>query len=350
MEKIDFVLPWVNGNDPKWKNLKKSYLLKKDDDSNSDARFRDFDTLKFVLRSIEKNCPWYNKIYLITEGHIPEWLEIHHEKIKHITHTELYFNKSDLPVFNSSSIEMNLSNIEELSDNFIYLNDDLIIMNSLDSTRFFKNNLPVDFISHGWLARKKLFSKIRKIDTWINSLNNNLDLINSTFPPTKLDNSFLFDKSYSFSTKVSNFLCKYVYKRYLWLEHWHHPQPYKKKTLLDVYNKFNSHMALCSKNRFRNNNDLTQYICRYWHLSNGDFYPEKYNDAIIANIDSMQTLNKLINTFNNTKRNTNFICFNDSINMNDTEYDKVKAALSSFLYSNFPEPASFENIKDSSCA
>lgn len=65
MEKIDFVLPWVNGNDPKWKNLKKSYLLKKDDDSNSDARFRDFDTLKFVLRSIEKIAHGITKFILL---------------------------------------------------------------------------------------------------------------------------------------------------------------------------------------------------------------------------------------------------------------------------------------------
>lgn len=349
MEKIDFVLPWVNGNDPKWRNLKKSYLPKRDGDSNSDARFRDFDTLRFVLRSIERNCPWYNKIYLITEGHIPEWLNINHKKIKHITHSELYFDSSDLPVFNSSSIEMNLPNIKELSDKFVYLNDDLIIMNKLDTTRFFKNDLPVDFISHGWLARKKLFRKIKNTDTWINSLNNNLDLINSNLPPKKLDNSFLFDKSYPFLTKLSNFLCKYIYKRYLWLEHWHHPQPYKKKTLLDVYNRFNSHMALCSKNRFRNNNDLTQYIYRYWHLANGYFYPEKNNDAIIANIDSIKTLNRLIKTFNNKKNNTNFICFNDSIKMDDTEYDKVKMALSSFLYSYFPNPASFEKTKDSPC-
>ncbi|EJD6379134.1 Stealth CR1 domain-containing protein, partial [Providencia rettgeri] len=81
--KIDFVLPWVDPNDTRWQKNKQAYSnqpgLK--DENNSVHRFRDLETLKYVLRSIEFNCPWYNKIYLITEGHIPEWLNLDSEKI-----------------------------------------------------------------------------------------------------------------------------------------------------------------------------------------------------------------------------------------------------------------------------
>ena len=159
MQQIDFVLPWVDGNDQEWQKEKNIYSPNQDCDANAQTRFRDMGTLKYVLRSIEQHCPWYNKIYLITTGHYPKWLDITHEKVVLITHDELYFNKSHLPVFSSSSIEMNLANIKGLSEKFIYLNDDTIFMRSLKKSRFFVEDKPVDFLSHGWIPRNKLFEK-----------------------------------------------------------------------------------------------------------------------------------------------------------------------------------------------
>ena len=40
--KIDFVIPWVDGNDPKWKNEKDKYSPIKADESNSVNRYRDW--------------------------------------------------------------------------------------------------------------------------------------------------------------------------------------------------------------------------------------------------------------------------------------------------------------------
>ena len=126
--KIDFVLPWVNSSDTKWQIEKNKYEQSNgEDDVHSSTRFRDMDTLRFVLRSIEKNTPWFNKIHLITIGHIPEWLDISHPKINLITHQELYFDPTHLPTFNSHSIEMNLANMKGVSEKFIYLNDDTLI-------------------------------------------------------------------------------------------------------------------------------------------------------------------------------------------------------------------------------
>ena len=74
---IDFVLPWVDNQDLEWQKSRQQYAENQSlSDANSSARFRDSGTLKYVLRSIEKNCPWYNKIYLVTCGHHPEWLDI----------------------------------------------------------------------------------------------------------------------------------------------------------------------------------------------------------------------------------------------------------------------------------
>lgn len=342
--KIDFVLPWVDGNDLLWQDKKDKYSIK-NKVGLTNFRFRDFDTLKFVLRSIEKNCPWYNKIYLITEGHYPTWLNIHHNKIVLVTHDELYYDATNLPIFNSSSIEMNLANLKGLSEHFVYLNDDTIILNPINKSRFFVNNLPVDFLCHGWLTRKKLFSLLRPISIWEQSLNNNLNLVNKFRSPMGLNNEKLFHSSYSFLNKISNFLLKYLFKHYFWIEHWHHPQPYIKNTIKQVRFLFEKEMAICSKNKFRYYSDLTHYLYRYWHLANGTFYPLKYNDALVKNVASVSDINKLIEKLNNY--DFNFVCFNDSDKLSYDEFDKVKDILYDFLYKKFPTAVSFEIIFDS---
>ncbi|HDS3819727.1 TPA: Stealth CR1 domain-containing protein, partial [Morganella morganii subsp. morganii] len=55
MIKIDFVLPWVNPNDVEWQKSKHIHSNKSESfiENNSSFRYRDFDTLKYVLRSIE---------------------------------------------------------------------------------------------------------------------------------------------------------------------------------------------------------------------------------------------------------------------------------------------------------
>ena len=340
MEKIDFVLPWVDGSDVIWQREKENYNPITSSE-NSSSRFRDMETLRYVLRSIEQNCPWYNKIYLITEGHYPQWLNINNEKIVLITHEELYFDKTHLPVFSSSSIEMNLANIQGLSDKFIYLNDDTIIINKIDKSRFFIDNKPVDFLSHGWIPRNNFFGNLRRMDAWVHSLNNNLECINRIFSPLDLDKNILYHSTYDIGTKISNFLLKNIYKKFIWLEHWHHPIPYLRSTLIEVHKEFEKEMMICSSNRFRKNNDLTQYIYRYWQLASENFYPYKHNDDLISNINSIKILDNMLQEIKQNQ-NINFVCFNDDLNLSDLEFTKVKGKLNLFLEKSFPNKSSFE--------
>jgi hypothetical protein len=341
MKKIDFVLPWVDGSDVVWQNKKEKYNSIKSGE-NSSSRFRDMETLKYVLRSIEKNCPWFNKIYLITEGHYPKWLDINHEKIVLVTHDELYFDKTHLPVFNSSSIEMNLPNLDRLSEHFVYLNDDTLIFNAIEKNRFFVDGLPVDFFSHGWIPRNKIFEKFREMDAWVYSLNNNLDLVNKKFVPIKLKKELLYHRSYNIKQKISNFLFDKIYKRFIWIEHWHHPVPYLKSTLTEAFQIFEHEMMICSKNRFRANNDLTQYLYRYMRLAQGKFFPYRYNDGYDADIVSYNYLEKAILDIE-TNKSINFVCFNDQMHHNsDEEFRRAKELLNQYLESKFPKKASFE--------
>ncbi|MDD7568932.1 MAG: Stealth CR1 domain-containing protein [[Actinobacillus] rossii] len=336
---IDFILPWVNPKDPEWIKQKAKYNGEiVDVISNSESRYRDMDTLRFVLRSIEKNCPWYNKIYLVTSGHYPEWLDINNDKIELVVHEDMYFDISHLPVFSASSIEMNIGNIGSLSETFVYLNDDTLIMQPTEISRFFKNGLPVDFLCHGWLPRNRLFKLFRTTDAWTDSLNNNLKLINQQLDLNLLSSTQLFNSSYSIKNKFSNFLLKNIYKKFLWIEHWHHPQPYLKKTLQEVREHFFENMMICSANKFRKENDLTQYLYRYWHLSHGEFVPEKHNDSFVDNIYSLNQLERILEE----KKDIRFLCLNDAPELDVKEFDSVKLCLTSYLEKVFPNKASFE--------
>lgn len=339
MEKIDFVLPWVDGGDEEWQKEKDKYSENQNKESNSESRFRDMGTLKYVLRSIEKYCPWYNKIYLITEGHSPAWLNIEHDKIVLVSHDELYYDKSHLPVFSSTSIEMNLANIKGLSEKIVYLNDDMIIMQRLEEKRFFRDNKPVDFLSHGWISRGKIFEILRGRDSWIPSLNNNLNLINNKFSPLELNKSTLYHNSYGKKTKVSNFLLGSIYRKFLWIEHWHHPQPYLKSTFLDVFKEFKDEMMICSSNRFRANNDLTQYLYRYWQFATNNVHPYNHRDGYLPNMENPTRFKKDLAFV--SKNNYNFLCFNDNI-VNKEEFLEIKEIFEKFIEKKLYKKATFE--------
>lgn len=341
--KIDFVLPWVNPNDKKWQEKRAKYFKDRDNNiSNSEARYRDMETLRYVLRSIEMNCPWYHKIYLITDEQYPEWIDTKSSRISIISHKEIFFDKDALPVFNSSAIEMNILNIPGLSDNFIYLNDDTIIMRPISQERFFINNLPVDFFCNSFIPRNKIFEILRPGDAWYYSIKNNLKLVQDKLSYTSLDNNMLYNTTYSLSEKLGNFLMKNIYKEIFWIKHWHHPIAYNKNTLKECYDNFNIPMLECSRNKFRKNNDLTQYLYRYWQLLSGKFYPYKHNDDLkIMNISSLDDLEKMIKMLDNN-HNIKFVCFNDGPSLTYGEYINVKERLLTYLENNFPNKATFE--------
>ncbi|KAG3200111.1 hypothetical protein PC128_g4852 [Phytophthora cactorum] len=161
---IDVVYTWVNGTDPRWKTEKEFWhkhwiasltgqplpvwgqeaTVKGKDDSNSDNRFRDNEELRYSLRSLEKYAPWVRHIYVVTDGQIPSWLDIESPKLSIVKHSDIFANKSHLPVFSSPAIEWNLDNIPGLSDMFLYFNDDVFLGSPIR---------PEDFVSQAGVQK-----------------------------------------------------------------------------------------------------------------------------------------------------------------------------------------------------
>ena len=123
-EKIDFVIMWVDGSDPKWLQEKNKYSTNKIDVDDAINRYRDMGTLKYWFRSVEKYTPWVNKIHFITCGHLPDWLNTNNPKLNIVKHED-YIPKEYLPTFSANPIELNLHRINELEEKFVLFNDEI---------------------------------------------------------------------------------------------------------------------------------------------------------------------------------------------------------------------------------
>ena len=110
--------------------------------------FKYFTVSKIMPRILcfsEKNSYMniFRNVYLVTNGQIPHWLNLDNDRIKIITHDEIFKVKSDLPSFSSAAIESNLHRIPGLSENFLYLNDDILLNQPISIHDFYD---PLD----GW--------------------------------------------------------------------------------------------------------------------------------------------------------------------------------------------------------
>jgi len=143
---IDAVFTWVNDNDPAWKEKLYKYkdinLSERGAFSSDMARFNNHDELKYSVESILKNLKWIRKIFIITDNQVPNWYIEEDEKFKKIVivnHNKI-INQQYLPTFNSHVIEAHLHHIDDLSEHFIYFNDDVFVARDLPSGHFFKGN------------------------------------------------------------------------------------------------------------------------------------------------------------------------------------------------------------------
>ena len=140
--KVDFVIPWVDGADVTWYEKKLKYSGKLSGDENIN-RYRDWGTLKYWFRGVEKYAPWVNKVYLITDNQTPEWIDLQCSKLQLINHSDFIPSKN-LPTFSSHPIELNMHRISALSEHFVYFNDDCFLTKPVEKSLFFKNDVPCD--------------------------------------------------------------------------------------------------------------------------------------------------------------------------------------------------------------
>lgn len=328
---IDFVITWVNMDDPEWKKEFNKYRHNKDNTKNgvSEARFRDYGFLKYWFRGVEKFAPWVRKIHFVTfNGQIPEWLDVNNPRIHVVSHHD-FIPSQFLPTFNSVVIERYLHKIPGLSEHFVYFNDDFYIINHVSQERFFKNGLPRDIA---------VFTYNPSWSQWYVRIKNNIKIINRHFNKKEVMARWhdkWFDKSYGAKARW-NYILKH-YNKFITLRTPHNAQAYLKTTFEEVWAAAGKELTETSSNKFRALTDYTPELFRTWQICKGNFEPyNTYRDTKMFPL--MVRPNRAIQAIRN--QSYTLICLNDNVHIRN--YDLVMTNLMNAFQLILPDKSDFE--------
>lgn len=151
---IDVVITWVDGNDARLEQKIQSLLSHKKTVSQwavHPARFASVNEIRYCVLSILTFAPFVRNVFIVTDeqdpdlydeikAHFPERID----SVKIVDHKELFSGFEEyLPTFSSRSIETMLWNIKGLADHFVYFNDDIFLVRSIQPEDWFIDSSPV---------------------------------------------------------------------------------------------------------------------------------------------------------------------------------------------------------------
>lgn len=143
---IDMVYLWCDGNDPDFIKRKNEFMdIGKESKAikiSGDVRFYDNEELRYSLRSLEKFAPWIRHVYIISDRQVPYWLNTDYEKVTVVDHSQI-MPKECIPCFNSNVIEYFLPLVPNLSETFLYGNDDMFFASEVKPSDFFEDGRPI---------------------------------------------------------------------------------------------------------------------------------------------------------------------------------------------------------------
>ncbi|MCD7894889.1 MAG: Stealth CR1 domain-containing protein [Erysipelotrichaceae bacterium] len=325
MEKIDFVIPWVDGNDKLWREEKRKYIPN-DEGDDREIRFRDNGLLRYWFRGIEKFAPWVNKVYFVTCGHKPEWLNINHPKLEIICHTD-YIPNQYLPTFSSHVIELNFHRIKDLSEKFVYFNDDFYLIKNVKPNDFFINDLPCDCLVESAITPR--------IGEFSSILCETVGVINKNFSKKDIRRNFLNIYNPKYKELLIRTFSTLPYYHIMGFYNPHICQSFRKSTFNEVWSKEYDILHKTCMNRFRGKNDVSQYLFRYWQLCKGEFVPQ-YPIGKMYNISS--DIRVICNTIEKQKYKVIAINDTDDVNNIDDRENQIKSAFMKIL----PDKSSYE--------
>lgn len=327
---IDFVVIWVDGNDPEWQKEREKY--EKNQGVNTDHsvhRFRDWDNMQYWFRGIEKYCPWVNKIHFVTWGHLPKWLNVDHPKLHIVNHRD-YIPEQYLPTFSSHTIELNLHRIKGLAEQFVYFNDDMFVINHMEQKDFFVHGKPCD-------------SAILNVhcynmeDMVVMAPFRDIGIINHEFQMhevIKKNPGGWFHYRYGIQNLRNLILL--ACPRFPGILQQHLPSSFLKSTLRKVWEKYGDILNETCLHRFREISDVNQWVFKEWQLASGNFYPRtlKIGKSIAA-----YHLEEACKCIKNQK--VRMLCFNDT-EMKEKEFERAKLKILQSFDMILPEKSSFE--------
>lgn len=326
---VDFVVTWVDGNDPAWQAERAKYVQGFGED-NREVRFRDWDNLEYWFRAVEKFTPWVRRIHFITWGHLPEWLNTNAPKL-HIVNHEDYIPAAYLPTFNSRPIEFNLHRIDELAEHFVYFDDDMFLLRPMPVEDFFVRGLPTDF------AITSTVSTSTKDDNGPHVKLNNLGVMNSNFDKKEQMKKYFWKwVSPRYGWNALRNLIFFGQHRFKGFSNNHLPFSFLKQSYEELWEAEFEILDDTCRRRFRSKLDVNQWLVRYWQLARGKFYPigRHYKGDVFELGRNNEELYETI-----LRQNLRIVCINDNAGL---DFEKTKAAIRQSFQQILPDKSSFE--------
>ncbi len=327
---VDIVITWVDGNDPAWQKEKAAYSPenKSFKAASSNIRFRDWENLQYIFRGIEEFMPWVNKVFFITWGHLPAWLNTDCPKLRIVRHEE-YIPAEYLPTFNSNVIEMNLHRIPDLSERFINFNDDTFVIGKTEKSDFFENGLakstavlsPYPVTPQGIACTEV----------------NNLEIINTYFSIQDVKKNLSKWITLKYGGKFLRTLIFMQFSTISGIFEPHTPLSLYKSTLETLWKKEPEVMQNTSKHRFRTKEDVNIWLLRHWQLMEGNFIPRSSRFEQLATLPKgLHTALTLLEQCGKCR----LLCMNDSLLIDD--FEETKKLINTALQKRLPKKSQFE--------
>lgn len=150
---IDAVITWVNGDDPVHQRKLSQYLssLPLTPVDAQKTRFCSVNEIRYCVFSLLKFAPYFRNIYVVTDCQTPPVFDDVKRlfpdrlaSLQLVDHAEIFRGfENFLPTFSSRSIETMLFRIDGLSENFVYLNDDMFLIGKTRLDDWFTDGIPV---------------------------------------------------------------------------------------------------------------------------------------------------------------------------------------------------------------
>ena len=262
-------------------------------------RFRDWGTLKYLLRGIESRMPFIGNVYLVVShpSQVPVW--VNQEQLKIVLHKDI-IPEEFLPTFNCNPIEMHLHRIPGLDEQYLYFNDDMFPVGDCKSEDFFRDGKAViGYYRH--LFASGMYKKICR----------NSD---------RLARKALGMKPSCFFTRPQH-ICS----------------PMLRSQCEELYARVENDIRKTSATRTRTEENLNQYLfldyMNYKGLVLHDKISNKHFSVAVASAESLRSfLNK---------PTRNLVCIND-VHLSEERYETLRRAIIDAFESAFPVKSKYE--------
>jgi len=342
MEKIDFVVTWVDGGDSEWLAEKRKYLDAASSassslaggEANADCRYRDCGLLKYWFRSVEKFAPWADRVFFVTCGQKPDWLDETNPKLRLVNHVD-YIPSEYLPTFHSDTIELNLHRIPDLSERFVLFNDDMFLLRPARPTDFFRSGLPVlpcDLGLPRWIGCS-LASRVVVNNGGVLKLGLDVERL-----VRKNIWKFADVRALGFARAVKNVISFAVNKTWIPGTFGHLPLAHLKSTFEEIWRSQPKAMERTSRSRFRIDDGVSHWLACAWDMVSGRFCPsneKRVGETFILGDGNCDRICAAIRS-----QAYRQICINDTDRISDP--DRTFAEVAKAFDSILPGKSSFE--------